>query len=130
MYWKHVHRIGSMCSCFRTCPYSVIRGPVLPVHDLLFQVYITLVDENDNPPVFNQPEYLQQIIETIPIYTHVLQVFANDADDGNNARLSFSKVPGSGDPQSTQRCPLLLLMCFISVVQDRHFNIGCLSYTR
>nr|XP_022319460.1 cadherin-23-like isoform X1 [Crassostrea virginica] len=63
-------------------------------------VYITLVDENDNPPVFNQPEYLQQIIETIPIYTHVLQVFANDADDGNNARLSFSKVPGSGDPQN------------------------------
>lgn len=63
-------------------------------------MYITLQDENDNPPKFNQPEYLQQIIETIPIYTHVLQVFASDADDGNNARLQFSKVPGSGDPDS------------------------------
>nr|XP_034314660.1 cadherin-87A isoform X2 [Crassostrea gigas] len=63
-------------------------------------VYITLQDENDNPPKFNQPEYLQQIIETIPIYTHVLQVFASDPDDGNNARLQFSKVPGSGDPDN------------------------------
>ncbi|XP_056018521.1 cadherin-87A-like [Ostrea edulis] len=60
-------------------------------------VYVTLNDENDNPPFFGQPEYLQQIIETIPIYTHVLQVFANDADAGNNARLAFTKVPGSGD---------------------------------
>ncbi|XP_062622203.1 cadherin-87A-like [Saccostrea cucullata] len=63
-------------------------------------VYITLEDENDNPPIFNQPEYLQQIIETIPIFTHVLQVFANDADAGNNARLLFSKVPNSGDPDN------------------------------
>jgi hypothetical protein len=64
---------------------------------------VTLDDENDNPPVFGQPEYLQQIIETIPIYTHVLQVFASDADAGNNARLAFTKVPGSGDPNGMFR---------------------------
>lgn len=70
------------------------------IFDFVFQVYVTLNDENDNPPFFGQPEYLQQIIETIPIYTHVLQVFANDADAGNNARLAFTKVPGSGDADS------------------------------
>ena len=62
------------------------------------QVYIYLEDINDNPPQFNQREYVTTIFETIPISTEVLQVFASDRDIGINAQLAFSKVPNSGDP--------------------------------
>uniref|UniRef100_A0A3P8YCB2 FAT atypical cadherin 3a n=1 Tax=Esox lucius TaxID=8010 RepID=A0A3P8YCB2_ESOLU len=45
------------------------------------QVYITVLDNNDNPPVFSQPTYDITISEDTPPETEVVQVLASDRDE-------------------------------------------------
>jgi len=65
---------------------------------LFFQVYISLDDINDNPPIFTQSNYVATIIETVPVGIQVLQVFAFDADIGYNAEIAYKISNNSGDP--------------------------------
>lgn len=62
-----------------------------------FQVYITVVDSNDNPPVFSQPTYEVTVSEDLPPDTEVVQIVASDLD--RNHRLMFS-LQSSIDPSS------------------------------
>ncbi|TRY60847.1 hypothetical protein DNTS_021639 [Danionella cerebrum] len=52
------------------------------------QVHITVVDNNDNPPIFSQPTYDITIAEDTPPDTEVVQVLASDRDERH--RLTFS----------------------------------------
>ncbi|XP_046569688.1 cadherin-87A-like isoform X3 [Haliotis rubra] len=62
-------------------------------------VYVSVLDINDNYPVFSSNEYLSaEIIESIDIGAPIFQVFATDRDFGLNAQIVFRKVAGSGDP--------------------------------
>ncbi|KAM4620340.1 protocadherin Fat 3 [Polymixia lowei] len=61
------------------------------------QVFIRVLDSNDNPPIFSQPAYDVSVSEDAPVDTELLRVRASDADD--RARLSFS-IYGSVDPAS------------------------------
>lgn len=63
----------------------------------MFQVYITVVDNNDNPPVFSQPTYEVTVSEDLQPDTEVVQVVASDLD--RNHRLTFS-LQSSIDPSS------------------------------
>lgn len=53
--------------------------------ELAAKVQITVIDVNDCPPVFTQPEYKVSLL--LPTYQNVvvLQVNATDRDDGNNS---------------------------------------------
>ncbi|XP_035389998.1 protocadherin Fat 3a isoform X2 [Electrophorus electricus] len=61
------------------------------------QVHITILDNNDNAPVFSQPTYDITIAEDTPPDTEVVQVLASDRDERH--RLTFS-LQGSVDPGS------------------------------
>ncbi|KAK0144452.1 Protocadherin Fat 3 [Merluccius polli] len=61
------------------------------------QVFIRVLDTNDNCPVFSQPAYDVSVSEDTPVDVELLRVRASDADD--RARLSFS-IYGSVDPAS------------------------------
>uniref|UniRef100_A0A667WTV2 Cadherin domain-containing protein n=1 Tax=Myripristis murdjan TaxID=586833 RepID=A0A667WTV2_9TELE len=54
------------------------------------QILITVLDANDNAPVFTQPVYKASIEENAPVGTVVLAVTATDADYGSNGRISYS----------------------------------------
>ncbi|XP_028271962.1 protocadherin gamma-A2-like isoform X14 [Parambassis ranga] len=54
------------------------------------QILITILDVNDNAPVFTQPIYKAFIRENAPAGTVVLIVTATDADDGSNGRITYS----------------------------------------
>ncbi|XP_051869489.1 protocadherin gamma-C5-like [Pristis pectinata] len=54
------------------------------------QILITVVDVNDNPPVFDHDIYKGTLIENSPKGTMVLTVKANDLDEGLNAELTYS----------------------------------------
>ncbi|XP_056151429.1 protocadherin gamma-A2-like [Lampris incognitus] len=54
------------------------------------QILITVLDANDNAPVFTQPTYKASIRENAPIGTVVTTVTATDADHGSNGRISYS----------------------------------------
>ncbi|XP_028816540.1 protocadherin alpha-7-like isoform X1 [Denticeps clupeoides] len=53
-------------------------------------VTVTVLDNNDNRPVFSQDAYSVSIRENIPIGTAILRVNASDLDDGTNAQITYS----------------------------------------
>ncbi|XP_041947685.1 protocadherin Fat 3 isoform X2 [Alosa sapidissima] len=61
------------------------------------QVFIRVLDSNDNAPVFSQPSYDITVSEETPADTEVLRVSATDLD--KRAKLSYS-IHGSVDPAS------------------------------
>ncbi|KAG1695314.1 Cadherin-87A [Nymphon striatum] len=62
-------------------------------------IYITLEDENDNSPKFAEKQYQTSIVENIPTVppSPILQVMANDPDEGKNAKLMYKIVQGNID---------------------------------
>ncbi|KAL2098180.1 hypothetical protein ACEWY4_007387 [Coilia grayii] len=62
------------------------------------QVHINVIDENDNPPVFNQTEYKVFVWENIPPFTPVCQVYATDIDLGANALVTYEINRRQSDP--------------------------------
>ncbi|KAM4621319.1 protocadherin gamma-A1-like [Polymixia lowei] len=58
---------------------------------------ITVLDVNDNAPVFNQSVYRATVIENAPIGTYITTVNASDADSGSNGLVTytFSNLKGT-----------------------------------
>ncbi|KAM4732174.1 protocadherin gamma-A5-like isoform 42-T42 [Anableps anableps] len=54
------------------------------------QVLITVLDANDNAPVFTQSVYKASIRENSPVGTILMAVTATDADEGSNGRITYS----------------------------------------
>ncbi|NXM60853.1 PCD23 protein, partial [Illadopsis cleaveri] len=58
-------------------------------------VLITVLDVNDNPPVFSSPEYHVHVKESIPVGTHITEVSAKDCDAGANAEITYAIISGN-----------------------------------
>ncbi|NWY25347.1 PCD23 protein, partial [Pheucticus melanocephalus] len=58
-------------------------------------VLITVLDVNDNPPVFSSPEYHVHVKESIPIGSHIAEVSAKDCDAGTNAEITYAIISGN-----------------------------------
>ncbi|XP_069340235.1 protocadherin beta-13 [Eulemur rufifrons] len=67
------------------------------------QVYIEVVDFNDNAPEFEQPFYRVQIPEDSPIGFLVVTVSATDVDIGINGEFSYSLFQASEEISNTFR---------------------------
>ncbi|XP_042319252.1 protocadherin gamma-B1-like isoform X1 [Sceloporus undulatus] len=52
-------------------------------------IWITVIDANDNPPVFTQELYMVNLKENAPIGSIVVQVKATDRDAGSNGQISY-----------------------------------------
>ncbi|XP_052430025.1 protocadherin gamma-A11 isoform X9 [Carassius gibelio] len=51
---------------------------------------VTVLDANDNAPVFNQTIYRASVMENAPKGTYITTVNATDADSGSNGHITFS----------------------------------------
>ncbi|NXX79332.1 PCD23 protein, partial [Urocolius indicus] len=58
-------------------------------------VLITVLDANDNPPVFSSPEYHVHVKESIPVGSHITEVSATDCDAGSNAEITYAIISGN-----------------------------------
>ncbi|NWW10990.1 PCD23 protein, partial [Oreocharis arfaki] len=58
-------------------------------------VLITVLDVNDNPPVFSSPEYHVHVKESVPIGSHIAEVSAKDCDAGTNAGITYAIISGN-----------------------------------
>uniref|UniRef100_G3UAZ3 Protocadherin gamma subfamily C, 5 n=1 Tax=Loxodonta africana TaxID=9785 RepID=G3UAZ3_LOXAF len=67
-----------------------------PVQSGTSRIRVTVLDVNDNAPVFSQPEYRVSVPENMPVGTRILTVTATDADEGYNAQIAYfpEKKPG------------------------------------
>uniref|UniRef100_A0A3B3DLV1 Cadherin domain-containing protein n=2 Tax=Oryzias melastigma TaxID=30732 RepID=A0A3B3DLV1_ORYME len=54
------------------------------------RILITVLDSNDNAPVFTQSTYTATVSENSPKGTLVTKVTASDADDGTNGRIKYT----------------------------------------
>ncbi len=55
-------------------------------------IQVTILDENDNPPVFERTSYVATVPENNARHASLFRVTATDQDAADNARLSFSIV--------------------------------------
>ncbi|XP_035391394.1 protocadherin beta-16-like isoform X21 [Electrophorus electricus] len=60
-------------------------------------IHVTVLDANDNSPVFSQPVYKVSLREDSPVGTVVATVSATDADEGANGQVTFEFGHISGD---------------------------------
>uniref|UniRef100_A0A3Q3VZR4 Cadherin domain-containing protein n=1 Tax=Mola mola TaxID=94237 RepID=A0A3Q3VZR4_MOLML len=51
---------------------------------------ITVLDANDNPPVFNQSVYRATVLENATLGTHVITVNATDADSSSHGVITYA----------------------------------------
>uniref|UniRef100_A0A8C5CUQ5 Cadherin domain-containing protein n=1 Tax=Gadus morhua TaxID=8049 RepID=A0A8C5CUQ5_GADMO len=60
-------------------------------------IYVTVLDANDNAPVFNQSVYRATVIENAPFGTYITTVNASDADAGSYGLVTyyFSNLKGT-----------------------------------
>ncbi|XP_028384838.1 protocadherin beta-8 [Phyllostomus discolor] len=65
------------------------------------QVYIEVLDINDNAPEFEQPFYRVQIPEDSPIGFLIVKVSATDVDIGVNGEISYSLFQASEEIRKT-----------------------------
>ncbi|XP_029020957.1 protocadherin gamma-A11-like isoform X36 [Betta splendens] len=61
-----------------------------PLMSGTMQIQITVLDANDNAPLFTRPVYKTSIQEDVPVGTVVVTVTATDADHGSNGRITYS----------------------------------------
>ncbi|KAK7919036.1 hypothetical protein WMY93_010320 [Mugilogobius chulae] len=54
------------------------------------QIYVTVLDANDNAPIFSTPLYRAKILENSPKGTSILSVSASDEDIGSNGKITYS----------------------------------------
>ncbi|XP_056408915.1 protocadherin-16 [Hyla sarda] len=57
-------------------------------------VLITVLDVNDNPPVFPRPDYSVLLSEAAPVGSEVLRVLAQDSDSGQNGLVHYRITSG------------------------------------
>ncbi|XP_042313490.1 cadherin-23 isoform X2 [Sceloporus undulatus] len=58
-------------------------------------VHVTVLDVNDNRPIFLQSSYETTVPEDIPDYSSIVQVKATDSDEGVNGRVWYRIVKGN-----------------------------------
>jgi hypothetical protein len=75
--------------CPVSTPSSSSLSPSQTCHSDSIIIDVTVVDVNDNYPVFDSPSYSVRVREDTRIGTPVLRVAATDRDRGRNAALSF-----------------------------------------
>ncbi|NXI88270.1 PCDGA protein, partial [Rhipidura dahli] len=54
------------------------------------RIRVTVVDANDNSPVFSQAEYTVRVPEDVPVDSVLVTVMATDADEGMNGHVKYS----------------------------------------
>ena len=55
----------------------------------VMEIEVKVTDINDNPPVFSKPLYNVTVNESTPIQETIVRLSATDADDGENAKISY-----------------------------------------
>ncbi|XP_067838374.1 protocadherin-23 [Heptranchias perlo] len=58
-------------------------------------ISVTVLDVNDNPPVFKNLEYHVEVLESTPVKSKLIQVSAYDHDQGVNADVKYSIISGN-----------------------------------
>ncbi|XP_070537429.1 protocadherin Fat 4-like [Ptychodera flava] len=68
------------------------RDQGFPVQESEVDVYITVEDENDNPPVFSEKFYIEHVPEITNPGSLIATISASDSDEGMNGEFNYQIV--------------------------------------
>ncbi|MEE6478637.1 hypothetical protein FKM82_011912 [Ascaphus truei] len=61
-----------------------------PSRSGIAKITVHILDNNDNPPTFDQPVYKTSLLENTPLDTIVIKLNATDVDEGPNSEIEYS----------------------------------------
>ncbi|KAM3867177.1 uncharacterized protein ACN63O_008918 [Diretmus argenteus] len=61
------------------------------------QIHISVLDVNDNAPVFTQKIYKSTLRENSPVGTLIMTISASDSDEGSNGKITYSILNSNDD---------------------------------
>ena len=61
------------------------------------EVYVNVLDKNDNPPLFSQSVYTASVSEATALESSIATVVATDKDFGTNALITYTVLSGNSD---------------------------------
>lgn len=67
----------------------------IPRHTMLCPVVVSVLDINDNPPVFEHREYTATVSEDVTVGTQLLRVQAASRDTEVSGEISYSIISGN-----------------------------------
>ncbi|XP_061544471.1 cadherin EGF LAG seven-pass G-type receptor 2 [Phycodurus eques] len=73
--------------------FGVDKG--IPALKMPINIQVTILDVNDNPPVFEKDEFDIMVDENTPIGLVVALIIATDPDEGSNAQIMYQIVEGN-----------------------------------
>ncbi|XP_008408015.1 cadherin EGF LAG seven-pass G-type receptor 2 isoform X5 [Poecilia reticulata] len=73
--------------------FAVDKG--VPALKTAVNIQVTILDVNDNPPVFERDEFDIMVEENSPIGLVVAHISATDPDEGSNAQIMYQIVEGN-----------------------------------
>ncbi|KAM9467566.1 cadherin EGF LAG seven-pass G-type receptor 1 isoform 2-T2 [Clarias gariepinus] len=73
--------------------YAVDKG--IPPLKAAVDIQVSVLDINDNAPVFEQDELFIQVKENSPVDSVVARITAHDPDEGTNAQIMYQIVEGN-----------------------------------
>ncbi|XP_037535788.1 cadherin EGF LAG seven-pass G-type receptor 2 [Nematolebias whitei] len=73
--------------------FAVDKG--VPALKTPVNIHVTIMDVNDNPPVFEKDEFDIMVEENSPIGLVVAHISATDPDEGSNAQIMYQIVEGN-----------------------------------
>lgn len=91
---------------------------------------VNILDINDNPPVFERSEYLVSVNESTPIGSSLIQVQANDADEGKNAEISYFMANANAKFGIDSRSGLLSIKSPLRCEEEDQDCLPCLKEAR
>ncbi|KPP79465.1 protocadherin Fat 3-like [Scleropages formosus] len=103
--------------------YSVTVQATDGALSTLADLDITVLDVNDNPPVFQGRDYVATVPEDVPVGTEVLRVYATSADIGANAEIYYTFRSGN----ELEKFQIALVSGTISVSEALDFEV-CKEY--
>ncbi|XP_036900751.1 protocadherin Fat 2 [Sturnira hondurensis] len=80
-------------SCYWLTVLAVDQGSI-PL-SAVTEVYIEVIDVNDNPPRMSRPVFYPSVPEDAPLHTSVLQLDAWDPDSSSKGKLTFNITSGN-----------------------------------
>ncbi|KAM7141484.1 protocadherin Fat 2 [Molossus nigricans] len=80
-------------SCYWLTVLAVDRGSI-PL-SAVTEVYVEVMDVNDNPPRMSSPVFYPSVREDAPLHTSVLQLEARDPDSSSTGKLTFNITSGN-----------------------------------
>lgn len=80
-------------SCYWLTVLAVDRGSI-PL-SAVTEVYIEVIDVNDNPPRMSSPVFYPSVPEDAPLHSSVLQLDAWDPDSSSKGKLTFNITSGN-----------------------------------